>query len=296
MACALTAYSQMSPRRSPAPPRGGSVRAPRFWDPNRAVNPAKVPGHVDKHKTTRQDFYFNATPGTPALDGLGKQVGVLKSRKVMINKHAEKVVVGPDNKRHVTELVLGPELESGKHASARIYRSAIPRSERPPLPSTHRAHLPQGPTTAYTITGGDPQSPKLGYRKPNGDFQSYKFRDPKTKRGYTRPHREATDNSARPLDQNGRSAYVNALRSLPGQGDIANDTYKVDKAHPVTFHRFTSVHSRERGLYYPGGSKRVGHQTFVKGYVTDPRTGKKQVSWMAVDVLTPVRAQHQKRH
>jgi hypothetical protein len=162
-----------------------------------------------------------------------------------------------------------------------VERKKIDASDRPrlQLPKAPNVH---GPTTAYSLTGGNPKDKTLGYFE-QGKFIPYKFRDRKTGRGYTDPHRESTDYVARPL---AGQKYVNILNKLPGKGGTAVSVIAVDRKKPVNFHVLKDVAPKTVDLYKPGG-KKAGSMTFVKGYVNDPKTNQKVVGWAAKKALDP---------
>jgi hypothetical protein len=306
--------SNLPPVRLPLPPRqpiltpvvrnplatssSRSAVSTRYWDPNRAVNP-NGPAQGNPMRTTRRDFRFPARDNTPLRDGRGNLLGTLApGTRIQINKGAEKVMVGPDGRRHVYELVLGARLNDPARGSAnsKIYgsglirRSAIPVQDRPTL----RLPKPQrvtGPTTAYSLTGGRPKDTDLGYFNSKHEFVPYKFGNGKPPRGYSKqtPHRESTDYVARPIGPKNsqQKSYVNVLSKLPGSGGTATTVYKVDKLHPVTFHRLRDVPAKSVKLYKPGGAEPMRNMKFVKGYVVDPKTGQKTVGWAAEKAMKP---------
>ncbi|HXD30202.1 MAG TPA: hypothetical protein VN643_03745 [Pyrinomonadaceae bacterium] len=281
-----------------------------YWDRLRYVNKTG-PAHGNPRVTTRQDFRFPIRPNTPLRDGRGRLLGTLApNTRIQINKGAARVMVGPDGKRHVYEFALGTRLNnlSGSPANSRIYgsglvrRSAIPVKERPPL-RLAKSQPVKGPTTSYVITGGNPQDPKLGHRNSKNEYVSYKFGHGNPPRGYTQRNRKATDYVRRPLDGNRppQKSYVNLLNRLPGQGrgGTATSVFRVDKNHPITFHRLKNVHSRTVKLYDAGGKKPQGSMKFLKGYVVDPKTGQKTVGWMAQKAVKPksaLKAEKKRKH
>jgi hypothetical protein len=294
------------PTRQPAPlPIAGKKP---YWDINRAVNP-NGPAHGNPKYTTLQDFRFPVSiADAPLRDGRGHVLGTLApGAKVQINKGAEKVMVGPDGKRHVYEFVLGAKLNgqpsapanSAIHASGLVRRSAIRVEDRPALHLQQQPKQVKGPTTAYSLTGGNPKDKDLGYYNPKHEFVPYKFGSGNPPRGYTTPHRESTDNVARPLSvQNSKpKSYVNVLSKLPGKGGTATTVYEVNKSHPVTFQRLKDVPAKTVKLYKPGGTKPQGSMTFIKGYVNDPKTSQKTVGWVAEKAVKPKTAsKSEKKH
>jgi hypothetical protein len=281
------------PIRQPAPLP--IMRKP-YWDVNRAVNP-NGPAHGNPNYTTKQDFRFPInTPNAPLRDGRGHLLGTLvPGARVQINKGAEKVMVGPDGKRHVYEFVLGAKLNGppGAPANSVIYGSGL--VERSMIKSKPELHLQQqpkrvkGPTTAYSLTGGNSRDTDLGYFNSKHEFVPYKFGTGNPPRGYKTPHRESTDYIARPLGvkNSQQKSYVNVLGKLPGKGGTATTVYEVDKTHPVTFQRLKNVPAQTVKLYKAGGTKSQGSMKFIKGYVEDPKTRLKTVGWVAEKAVKP---------
>ncbi|HEV7683204.1 MAG TPA: hypothetical protein VGO68_13825 [Pyrinomonadaceae bacterium] len=270
--------SPRSPLR-PAAPIG-------YWDPNRKLNP-NGPAHGNPRLTTEQDFKFKLKDSASLRDALGKPLGTIApGTHFKINKSAGRMIIGPDKKLHMYEFVLGAKLKKGpgdsepSYGSGFVRRSAIPVPQRPALDHPKSPKV-KGPTTAYSITGGNPTSAKLGQFDSQKQFVPYKFKDRKTGKGYTTPHRESTDYLARPV---GSNSYVNVLSKLPGKGGTAAVVYKVDKKNPVIFHRLTNVPAKTVKLYKKGGDE-SGSMKFLKGYVTDPKTHEKTVGWVAQDAL-----------
>lgn len=264
----------------------------RYFDPFRAINP-NGPARGNPKSTTRQDFRFTIRPNTPVRDGRGNLLGTIApGHQVQINKGAEKVMVGPDGKRHVYELVLGAKLNavanSKVYGSGLVRRSAIPVQDRPALHLAKPKPV-KGPTTAYSITGGNPKDPDLWYLNDKHKLVPYKFGTGKPARGYTVPHRQGTDYVARPLDKNDpkKNAYVNVLSRLPGKGGTATSVFKVDKDHPITFQRLKNVPSKTVKLFEAGKTTPGKPMKFLKGYVVDPKTKQKTLGWVAEKAVKP---------
>jgi hypothetical protein len=290
--------------RQPAP---WSIESKRYFDPLRAVNP-NGPAHGNLKYTTKQDFKFAIRPNTPLRDGRGNLLGTIAPGRVQINKGAAKVMIGPDGKRHVYELVLGAKLNpvTNAPANSKVYgsglvrRSAIPVQDRPALHLAKPKSV-KGPTTAYAITGGDPKDPDLWYLNDKHKPVPYKFGTGKPPRGYTVAHRQGTDYVARPLDKNDpkKKAYVNVLSRLPGKGGTATSVFMVDKDHPITFQRLKNVPSKTVKLYEAGKSKPGKPMTFLKGFVVDPKTKQKTIGWVAEKAVKPKstpKAQKKRNH
>jgi len=270
----------------------GAGAGKRYWDPFRSVNP-NGPAKGDPKHLTKQDFKFPVRPFTPLRDGRGNLLGrAAPGTRIQINRGAEKVMIGPDGRRHVYELAVGIRFAnpSGSLADRKTYgtalvrRSAIPVKDRPPLRLPERSSV-KGPTTAYAITGGKLHDKDLGYFNARHEFVPYKFGHGKPARGYTQPHRQTTDNTVHRVAPG--TAYVPMLSRLPGHGDTATTVLRVDKNHPITFHRLKDVHSRTVKLYKAGGSTPKATMTFIKGYVVDPKTKEKTVGWMAQKAMKP---------
>lgn len=121
--------------------------------------------------------------------------------------------------------------------------------------------------------------PKYGYMEKNekgkDEFVSYKVLP-----GVAKDERvAASDYLRRP---------GNVINMGFNAAGVSNDTFKVDGADPIVFHRApTSVKSAtvDIDIYRPNGEKPVGKMRFVYGYVETQ--GKKEWGWMALGALKP---------
>jgi len=213
---------------------------------NRAVNP----------KTN--NIWFPVKPNTTIVDSRGRSQGVVAAPEVRINYGATRKLLGSDGKQHVFHQAWSTNLQSGVAASGWIQRSALPT--KPKMPTVTAKRPPTGPRTAYTITGGNPQSSKFGMTV-FGQFVPFKVT-----RGYAGGGRNASDYLRRP------TGVVNVSYNLPGKGGVSHDTYRPG----TTFQRAKSIRSIVSPLYLPGGTKPVSNLRFVYGTVqtpTGPRFG-----------------------
>lgn len=209
---------------------------------------------------------FSMKSGTHLFNSRANKREVIINPAVKINYGATRVMKGADGKRHVFHYVWGTDLKNGERASGWIRRSAL--NDRPKMPTLAAKRPPSGAVTPYTITGGNPQSTRFGFRDSAGQFHPYKVT-----KGYTGGGREVTDYLGRP------GGYVNQNFNLPGKGGVSYDTYRTG----TTFLRSRSVPAVKTPFYYPGGTKRVGSLTFVYGTVQTP-TGARH-GWIPSQAL-----------
>jgi hypothetical protein len=225
---------------------------------NRAVNP----------KTG--DLLFSVNSDSHLLDSMGRSRGEVAGKEVKINYGATRKFKDKNGVTHVFHQAWSTPLKGGKIASGWIRRTNL--NDKPKMPTITARRPPSGPKTAFTITGGNPRSEKFGYKNASGQFVPYKV----TKQ-YKGGGRDATDYLFRP------GGVVNQSFNLPGKGGVSYDSYQPG----TTFKRADSIPSITRPLYYPGGTKQVGHLTFVYGGVDTP-TGRR-FGWIPLQAMKPRR-------
>jgi hypothetical protein len=214
-------------------------------------NPDPEPGDNDRLRNKYAGgVQFTLEPGTHLYTGFAGDRGAIVSKQVRINYGQRKTLMGAP-----FVYVVGVSLADGTGASGWVPESAI--AEDIGYMHTVRAGDPgQGDyATVFTITGGDLAA----------------YGDLKVNPHVTEAHQAATDYLARPGN------VVNFCYNLPGAGGASDDTFAIG----APFYRSRGVDHVDIPLYYPNGTVRVGHLTFVYGHVGS------RYGWIARDALTP---------
>jgi hypothetical protein len=217
---------------------------------NRAKNP----------RTSKTEFPIK--PNTKLYDSRGNVRGVINDPSVKINYGGVRNIKPSRNaKAERAYSVWFTNLKNGEQASGLVLSRRV--LDKPRMPKLMAGRPPSRGVTPYIVTGGNQQAQtsQWGFRDRSGNFVPYKVTP-----GYRGGGRNSTDYGYRP------GGFTNLTYNLPGRGGVAFDTFK----NGATFHREKSVRSVQVPLYYPGGTRRVGHLTFVYGTVqtpTGPRRG-----------------------
>lgn len=205
---------------------------------------------------------FPVRPNTTLYDSRGNARGVINDRSVRINYGGVRNIrPTPGGRAQRAYSVWFTNLSNGQQASGLVLARRV--LDQPRMPRLMSPRPPSRGVTPYTITGGSrqAQTSPWGFTDRSGNFVPFKVTP-----GYRGGGRNATDYGWRP------GGYTNLTYNLPGRGGVAFDTFR----NGTTFYRERSVRSIEVPLYYPGGTRRVGHLTFVYGSVqtpTGPRRG-----------------------
>lgn len=226
--------------------------APYNYKGNRALNP--MTGTPN----------FSIAPGTILLDNRGQKRGEITAREVQLNYGGLRTIKGVDGKRSPHVNVFSTSLADGYLASGYAPLSAI--QNKPIMPVINAKRPPNGATTPYTITGGTPS--KFGVTNSKGQFIPFKVGKRVTNDGQSVDH-----HLVRP------GGYVNEFYNLPGKGGLSFDSFKVG----TTFHRSRAIHSIAVPFYHKGGTKQIGHLTFIYG--SAGTKNDKHFGWMAVEAL-----------
>jgi hypothetical protein len=274
-----------APRRAPAPrPVVADTEGLNRWLVTTASAPAPAPapyrterqylnppanlrgvglreGNRAKNPRTRKTE-FPVKPNTMLYDSRGNARSVINDPSVKINYGGVRTIKpSPGAKAQRAYSVWFTNLKNGQQASGLVLSQRV--LDKPRMPKLMAGRPPSKGVTPYTITGGNrqAQTSEWGFKDRSGNFVPYKVTP-----GYRGGGRNSTDYGYRP------GGYTNLTYNLPGRGGVAFDTFK----NGATFQREKSVRSVQVPLYYPGGTRRVGHLTFVYGTVqtpTGPRRG-----------------------
>jgi hypothetical protein len=232
-------------------------------------NRAVVPGSKNKN------LDFTIKPNSQIKDSKGNVLGIIAPPTGKVNYGATRKLKDSDGKARLHHQVWNTQILNGTPVSGWVQRSDF--KVKPIMPTVTAKQPPKGQRTPYIITGGTPQSPRLGFINPSKQFvnPSKQFVPYKVTKGFKGGGRDSIHyGAARP-----GTGLVNQCLNLPGKGGVCHDAYPIGTG----FHRITSIPSKTVPLYYPGGTKRVSSMKFIWGIVQTP-TGRRG-GWISLDVL-----------